>query len=380
MSALRRVLPMLVIVALVAAAALTVTGGDGRRTVTAHFPRAISVYEGSDVRVLGVAVGEVTEVTPSGTDVVVTMSYDADVKVPADASAVIIAPSIVGDRYIQLTPAYDGGDVLADDAVLEADSTAVPLELDEIYEGIDELTVAVGPRGANAEGALNDLLETTAANFAGEGEQFHQTIKDFGALSATFSNNKEELFGSLGELEAFVSTLADNDRTVRQFNQSLADVSTLLAGEREELTGSLRHLSVALGEVGRFVRENRDLLGSNITRLMRVARVLVKQRAALEETLKTAPVALSNLYLTYNPQSGTLDTNANLGELEHQIASDPDTLLCGFVSQLDNSGELCAQIQQGLGRAGTFGRGGQADGVRADRFDLSLAGLVEVDQ
>ena len=36
-----------------------------------------------------------------------TMSYDADVKIPADAKAVIIAPSIVGDRYVQLTPAYD---------------------------------------------------------------------------------------------------------------------------------------------------------------------------------------------------------------------------------------------------------------------------------
>lgn len=72
-----------VIVALVVAAALTMFGGEDRKTLTALFPRTISVYEGSDVRVLGVPVGTVDSVTPSGTDVVVTMSYDAEVQIPA---------------------------------------------------------------------------------------------------------------------------------------------------------------------------------------------------------------------------------------------------------------------------------------------------------
>ena len=37
------------------------------------------------------------------------MSYDAEVNVPADAQAVIVAPSIVGDRFVQLTPVYKRG-------------------------------------------------------------------------------------------------------------------------------------------------------------------------------------------------------------------------------------------------------------------------------
>ena len=142
-----------IVVVLVAAAALTMFGGEDRKTLTALFPRAISVYEGSDVRVLGVPVGTVDSVTPSGTDVVVTMYYESDVKIPVDAEAVIISPSVVGDRYIQLSPAYREGEVLPDDSVLEDDRTAVPLELDEIYSSLDELTVAIGPNGANSEGA-----------------------------------------------------------------------------------------------------------------------------------------------------------------------------------------------------------------------------------
>ncbi|WP_091024482.1 MCE family protein [Nocardioides szechwanensis] len=367
----------LVIVALVVAAALTMFGGEEKKTLTAHFPRTISIYEGSDVRVLGVPIGTVDTVTPSGTDVVVTMSYDPEIKIPADAEALIIAPSIVGDRYIQLTPAYTEGETLASGTVLDVSRTAVPLELDQIYSSLDELNVALGPNGANAEGALTDLLEVTAENFAGQGEQFHQTIEDFSTFTETFDNNKEELFGSLAQLEQFIFTLAENDATVRDFNSSLSSVSTMLSGERQELAAALKNLSVALGEVGSFVKENRTVLGRNIKGLNRVAKVLVKQRAALDETLRAAPLALANLSLTYNPDAGTLDTNANIGELINQIESDPKTLLCGFVAEQDRTGALCDLIETlPLPRTGPFGAGsGSSSG---DQFDLTLGGLVEV--
>ncbi|WP_341923967.1 MCE family protein [Nocardioides psychrotolerans] len=367
----------LLVVALVVVAALTLMGGEERKTLTAHFPRAISIYEGSEVRVLGVPVGTVETVTPSGTDVVVTLSYDADVKIPSDAQAVIIAPSIVGDRYIQLTPVYTKGDVLGDNTELDGGRTAVPLELDDIYSSLDRLNLALGPDGANENGALTDLLEVTAKNFGGEGAQFNQTIKDFATLSATLDNNKEELFGSAEQLGRFIETLADNDATVRRFNTSLSSVSTLLSGEREELAASLRNLSVALGEVGTFVRDNREVLGRNITKINRVAKVLVKQRGALDEVLTAGPLALNNLALTYNPDAGTLDTNANIGELINQIESDPATLLCGFVNNADPSGELCDLIETlPLPRTGPFGAGtGSSSGAK---YDLTLGGLVEV--
>ena len=50
----------------------------------------------------------------------VTMTYEDRVKVPADAKAVIISPSVVGDRFVQLTPAYVsvGSSTLEDGAVL----------------------------------------------------------------------------------------------------------------------------------------------------------------------------------------------------------------------------------------------------------------------
>jgi virulence factor Mce-like protein len=369
-----------IVVVLVAAAALTMFGDEDHKTLTALFPRAISVYEGSDVRVLGVPIGTVDSVTPSGTDVVVTMSYESDVKIPVDAEALIISPSVVGDRYIQLTPAYDGGEVLADNATLEADRTAVPLELDQIYENLDKLNVALGPRGANRNGALSDLLEVTAENFGGQGELLNQTIHDFGQFSETLSDNREELFSSARALQGFISTLAENDATVRRFNQSLSDVSGVLEGEREELAAALKNLSVALTQVSSFVRENREVLGHNIKGLNRVSKVLVKQRAAIDEILDAAPTALNNLALTYNPQAGTLDTRANLQELPNEITADPSVFLCGLVNQADTSGTACDVIKSAMPRTGPFGALPGKDARWRDQYDPTLGGLAEVDR
>lgn len=373
MTGVRRYLPLAVVLVLVAAGVVWLLGsGDKGKTVTAYFPRAVSVYEGSDVRVLGVAIGHVDEVKPEGTKVKVVMTYDGDQKIPQSAKAVIISPAVVGDRYVQLTPAYESGPVMADNTVIKADNTAIPLELDQIYGSIDKLTVALGPNGANKDGALTDLLEQTAANFGGQGASFHETIKNFGKLSGTLDDNKEELFGSARRLEGFIKTLADNDTTVRDFNRSLGDVSTLLAGERQDLTAALSNLGTALDEVGRFVKRNRSALGHGIKGLNRVAKVLVRQRAALDELLRAGPLALTNLFHTYNPKDGTLDTNANIGNLVNELTSDPESVLCALTSGVDNAGAVCDLIKGILPRSAPFGTGSW----QREPYDPTLNGLV----
>jgi phospholipid/cholesterol/gamma-HCH transport system substrate-binding protein len=382
MAGLTRILSLVAVAAVVLAAILLVIPNQEKKYLTASFPRTVSLYEGSDVRILGVPVGRVESVRPSGTDVTVKMSYDAKYKVPAEAEAVIITPAIVGDRFVQLTPVYTEGPVMADGATLSTDSTSTPLELDEIYQSIDDLTVALGPDGANEEGALTRLLDTTARNYAGQGEQFNQTIKDLGKLTGTLDNNKEELFGTAAQLERFVSALAENDQTVRDFNESLAGAAEVLEGEREDLAASLRNLGIAMEQVSGFVRENREVLGENIDGLKRVTRILVKQRKALDEVLNVAPLALNNLFLTYNPATGTLDTRSNQGETPHQIEANPTAFLCSVVSPNDPTGEACKTIKQAFGgraRAAALEAGTPREPVTVENVDRSLAGLLEVD-
>jgi virulence factor Mce-like protein len=370
------------VVVLLAAAVILVWPGSGKKHVIAEFPRAISLYKGSDVKILGVAVGKVDEVDPAGTKVIVKFHYDAKYDVPADAKAAVISPSIVGDRFIQLTPVYTGGEKLEDDARLGIDRTATPLELDQIFGSITDLTTALGPDGANkpdatGTGALTRLLDSTAKNFGGQGVQFNQTLRNLGKLTETLANNKDELFGSIAEVEKFTNTLAKNDDTVRRFNDSLASGAQLLADERDDLAAVLQNLSVAMTQVKSFVQENKQLLSSNIKELNTLSKVLVKNRDALDETLTAAPVALNNLFLAYNETTGTLDTRASIGESAGKLESRPDVVLCALLPDLCNPLST-ALSALGLARTGALNADGTTRTTEVEPIDRTLGGLVEV--
>jgi phospholipid/cholesterol/gamma-HCH transport system substrate-binding protein len=376
---------MLVIVVagvlLIAGLTALVTAGGGDKQMTAMFPRTVSVYEGSDVRVLGVKVGTVDTVEPAGTAVKVSMTYDESVKVPHDVKAAIIAPSVVGDRYVQLTPVYQGGDVLENNATLGLDRTAVPLELDEIYQNLTDLSDALGPDGANQDGSLSRLLRSTARNFGGQGEQFNQTIRDLSQFTTTLDNRKEDIFGTAREIEVFVRALEENDQTVRDFNDSMQAAASLLEDERDDLAAALRNLGTAMRAVRGFVNDNEAALSRNIKGLVRVTDVFVKRRAELEEVLQVAPGALSNLFHTYNPSTGTLDTRTNVSYNEQQLAEDPAAFLCEAVGIAPNKDEICKQLKDNLGSPA--GRAAALPGDRPARgtvvvepIDTTLAGIL----
>lgn len=307
------------VIAVVAAAWWMFFGATERR-ITTYFSSAVGLYPGGDVRVLGVPVGTIEDVVPQGRTVKVTLSVDRDTKIPADAGAVLVSPTVVSDRYVQLAPVYRGGPVMRDGAVIPKNRTATPVELDQVYKSLNHLTTALGPQGANKNGALTDLLNTGAANLQGNGQAMAESLSHLGEAGKTLSGNSKQLFGTVDNLQKFTTMVAANDDQVRQFNTQMQQVSGFLAGERQDFAKSMQQLTVALAKVDTFIKDNRQHLKTNVDQLNSVAQVLAKERAALNESLTNAPLALDGVYNAYNAASGTLDTRANINELNQPPA------------------------------------------------------------
>lgn len=307
-----RILTIAAAVVLLAAiaAAVALPGGSAQH-VTAYFPRTTGLYVGNDVRVLGVPIGKITKIDPQGTRVRVDMTYDSQYRIPADAGAALVPPSIVSDRYIELAPAYTSGPVLSDHAVIPEARTAVPLELDEIFSNLDQLNQALGPNGANAHGALSNLVNVGAANLNGNGEALHDALQGLSQAVTTLSNSRGNFFSTITNLQKFTATLVQHDQAVRAVNDDLAKTSQILAGDRTELDAALRNLAVALGQVADFVRTNRTALTEDITKLARVTAVLARNQREVTEIVDDAPLGLQNLSLAYDAQYQTLDSRGD---------------------------------------------------------------------
>jgi phospholipid/cholesterol/gamma-HCH transport system substrate-binding protein len=282
--------------------------------VTAYFSQTIGVYPGSDVRILGVQVGTVTAVRPVGSQVKVTMTVDHGVPVPAAAKAVVVSPSVVADRYVQLAPAYTGGPRMQNGAVIPLSRTATPVEVDQLYASLDKLSTAFGPHGANSHDALSDLIKTGAANLNGNGKAFNNMLTQFSGAMGTLGGSSGNLSATIDHLQLFTTMLKDNNGQVELAEQQLAQVSGYLSADRQDLGAALDDLSTALGQIRGFIQGNRALIKTNVTRLASITGLLVKERDSLAEALDDAPLAADNLLGAYDPQTRTIDGRADLNE------------------------------------------------------------------
>jgi virulence factor Mce-like protein len=263
----------------------------------------------------------VDSVQPDGALVRVIMTLSTGVAVPADADAAVVAPSVVADRYIQLTPAYTGGPQLTAGAVIPAARTAVPVEVDQLYASLAKLANALGPNGANSRGALSDLIKTGATNLDGNGGYLRQMITEFGGLSKALGGSAGNLFASVANLQAFTTMLKANNGQVKLAEQQLAEVSSFLAADRQNLSAAIDELAVALDQVKSFIGGNRKLLVANISKLAAITSLLSSERASLAEALDTAPLAADNLVSAYDAAHHTLDGRGDLNELSMRNAT-----------------------------------------------------------
>lgn len=291
----------------------TLTTESGTR-VTAYFTRTVGLYEGSAVKVLGVTVGEVRSITPQPKRVKVVVTVEEDVPIAADTGAVIVAPSVVADRYLQFTKLTESGAQLSDGDVIPTERTETPVEIDQLYRTLNNLAKALGPKGANKNGALSELIETTAKNLRGNGEAFNRAIRKFADLARTLSGSRHDLFATIKELQTFTTMLANNDAKVESLNTKLATVSQALAEDRQELSGALRMLAGALGEIKTFIAENRDRIEANVEKLADITQLIVENRASIAEALDILPLAATNVYKAFDPESGKLQARALLLE------------------------------------------------------------------
>lgn len=331
---------LVVVVAVVAVTYLAVTR-LGRTTITATFPSAVGVSEGTDVRILGVTVGSVDEVTPQGDTVEVKLHVRRGVDVPADAKAVQVTPSVVPDRNIQLVPAYSGGPRMESGAHIPLERTATPVEVDKLYASVKDLTEALGPRGANADGAVDRFVSASAEQLGDNGAALGRSIDELSRAATTLADSSQDISETVINLQSFVTMLARNDAQVREFNTQMATFNSTVAGQREDLQAGLRELSFALAEVARLVRDNQDVIRRNADRLTMISQITVDQRDNVEEILKVAPLVLSNLINAYDPESGTLSMRANIPELQN-----PAGTLCQMMklSRLNPGSELFREL------------------------------------
>ena len=341
----RRILGAALVVLLIAglAAALRSTGAINRTHVIAYFANSNGIFAGDDVRILGVPVGKIDAIEAGPERVKISFWYDAKYQVPVDAKAVILSPSLVTARAIQLTPAYTGGPQMGNDGVIPQERTAVPVEWDDFREQLQKLTDSLQPTQPGGVSKLGSFVTTAANNLRGQGANIRDTVIKLSQAFSALGDHSSDIFSTVKNLSILVSALQSSTDLMRQLNQNLAEVTGLLSNDPNEVGTAVADLNAVVGDVQSFIADNRESLGTTSDKLASVTTALDQSLDDIKQTLHVTPTAFQNFVNIYQPAQGALT-----GTLVVNNFANPITFLCGAIQAASRAGaeqsaKLCAQ-------------------------------------
>ena len=190
--------------------------------------------------------------------------------------------------------------------------TATPVELDPVYGALDELSAALGPNGANKDGALSDLRRRRRGQprrqrrgaqpdadrlLPGGARRWPRTATTCSARWTTCRRSPPRWPPSTPRSASSTTTWPRSPTCWPGSGRTSPRRSPCCPRRWATSPASCRTTPT--------------LLTTNVDRLADVTLALVQQRSALAEVLDVAPAALGNLAHAYNPDYGTLDTRDN---------------------------------------------------------------------
>ncbi|MFE6060420.1 MCE family protein [Streptomyces sp. NPDC056431] len=269
----------LLFLALVAALAFTMerlplVGDD--TTYSADFSEAAGLDAGDEVRIAGVKVGKVTEVSLDGAKVKVTFEV-GDAWVGDRSTAAIAIKTLLGEKYLALDPL--GSDRQDPGTRIPQSRTTSPYDVTQAFEDLSGTVDAIDTA------QLAESFETISDTFKNSPPHVRNAATGLSELSKSVSKRDTELARLLANSTKFTKTLQNKKSS---FETLIEDGGSLL-GELQKRRDAIRALltgSRALGtELSGVVGDNDRQLGPTLKALSRVTGVLEKNSGQLDKTL-----------------------------------------------------------------------------------------------
>jgi phospholipid/cholesterol/gamma-HCH transport system substrate-binding protein len=301
----------------------SVVGGGKSYNVTAYFPKAVSLYKLSKVQVLGLPAGTVTNIEVVGTQVKVSMDIKDSINLPAGVDATIVPQSLIGERYVQLFPAWtEGQPRAAPGEIIPLERTSVPVEPDEALAALKKFLDTLDPK------ATGRLVTNAAQDLRGNGQNLNDAVKGLAQLSSTLADKDQQLADIVDHFDQFTATLSTRESQLGKVMDQFAIATKLLADERDQVEGLVKGLGQVSKDGLDLVSVHRVQLGQDLDTLTRLLESLNANMDSVRQLLSAGPELVAGNDLTgkhgglaaaYDPKYHHLDLRSELSPTAAQV-------------------------------------------------------------
>jgi len=205
------------------------------------------------------------------------------------------------------------------------------------------LATELGPKTGVSDTSVSRFIDSAANALDGNGDKLRQTLAQLSGAARIFAEGSGNIVDIIKNLQVFVTALRDSKEQIVMFQNRLASLTSVVNDNRADLDAALSDLSVAIGEVQRFVAGSRNQTSEQIRSLASVTQNLVDNRMSLENVLHVSPNAIANYENIYYPPAGAVTGAFSLANF-----SNPVWFVCGLIGAVENTtapetAKLCAQ-------------------------------------
>jgi len=264
-----------------------VVGAFGRK-YSVMLPEAAGIKQGDPVRVSGLTVGRVGEVSLEGEGVLVEFGLtETAIELGEETTAEVSVETVLGDKALVLTSEGDG--TLAKGARIPIERASVP------YEVTDALTDLQQEAEDIDVDQVAGALETVASTLEGATPELSNAITGMSRLSKTISSRDDSLRSLLDNAEGFSDVLADRSGDLTALMKDGNVLFAELLKRRDDIKALLVNLSAMATELSGLVADNKDTIGPALKELNTVISTLQKNKSNISETLRGMSVYATGL-------------------------------------------------------------------------------------
>lgn len=251
----------------------------------ARFTDVTSLNPGDDVRIRGVRVGQVDELSVVDQNLaLVRFSVDKSKPLPADVTATIKYRNMVGQRYIALERGEKlSSDLLPPNGQISLDRTNPALDLTDLFNGFKPLFQALSPKDVNAlSGEIVQVLQ-------GEGGTVDSLLMHTGSLTSTLAERDQIIGQVIKNLNSVLTTINNQGDALTTLVTTLQQLVSGLAEDRVAIGDAISGMGKLTSATADLLHQARQPLKDSISGLGMLASNLVTGSAELQQFLVSTP-------------------------------------------------------------------------------------------
>lgn len=242
---------------------------------SAYFPDAGGLITGAPVQVSGMDVGRVETISLDNSKVIVKWVMADDVKVGDRTEAAIKTRSLLGSKYLEVTPR--GSKDL--DGTIPMDRTTAPYQLPD---ALGDLATTVSGLDTNK---VNESLATLAQTFQDTPPDLKVAVQGVARFSESLNKRDEQLRNLLANANKVSGVLGQRSDQILQL---VNDTNTLLVALRNE-SSALDSISYNISSVAQqlkgFIDENKGQFKQTFDQLNGVLTILDNRKTRVQLSL-----------------------------------------------------------------------------------------------